>query len=122
MPLSLYYKGECQRYLSFEDDASLDEIIERYCADHPYKGKGDEFYIYLMEGGGETIMEGSTELPEGSKELVYGAACHWLKCLTEITRSLSDFEWYANIDDIDMIYDKDGWRFPDSGDYPEAWW
>ena len=52
-------------------------------------------------------------------KLYYAVAEYWLKCLSEITGVLSGCNWDVHFDDVDLILDADGWRFPTDVEYAQ---
>ena len=50
---------------------------------------------------------------------MYAVARYWLKCLTEITGVLNGCNWGVHFDDVDLILDADGWRFPTDEEYAQ---
>ena len=79
----------------------------------------EDFGIYEdSEEQGDIIFSGSTKLPRNSPNTLFEAANYWLKCLTEITRLLTNAVWNVTFDDVDLIFDLDeGWRFPTDEEY-----
>lgn len=51
----------------------------------------------------DVILSGSTKLPLDVDEQLFGDIINWwLKCLKEITDTLSDAQWHVHIDDVDL--------------------
>ena len=119
MAFALYYEAVRKEPLTEQERNICREISEKYCSEYPFKRKVEDFGIYEdSEEQGDIIFSGSTKLPRNSPNTLFEAANYWLKCLTEITRLLTNAVWNVTFDDVDLIFDLDeGWRFPTDEEY-----
>ncbi len=95
------------------------EISKKYCFEYPFNRKVEDFGIFEdLECKDSIILSGSTKLPGEELGTLFEVANYWLRCLTEITKILTNATWDASFDDVDLIYDiEEGWRFPTDEEY-----
>lgn len=111
MGISLYYTAERPAVITTEEQAAIDEIIDRFQADFPFPDSGESFYVYDYDADEpERIFYGATGLPMDDTEDTIAACMHWAACLTEIRHVLHDAQWDVHLDDYDLTWNDDtGW-------------
>jgi hypothetical protein len=117
MGISIYYDAERNYPLTDEENADIEEIVEKYNNEKDKKFRnGEDFYIYEYDTEEpETIFSGATKLAMSSINPMITAKCciYWVKCLTEIRSVIEDAEWYAGMDDTELEWDEEyGWHLP----------
>lgn len=118
MAFSLYYEAKREQPLTEQEKDASKEIIEKYCSQYPFKRKVEDFSVYDVDSDEDIIFSGSTKLPTTGPKTLFDVANYWLKCLTEITRLLTNATWAVTFDDVDLILDSnEGWRFPTDEEY-----
>lgn len=118
MAFSLYYEAKREQPLTEQEKEASKEIIEKYCSQYPFKRKVEDFSVYDVDSDEDIIFSGSTKLPRTGPKTLFDVANYWLKCLTEITRLLTNATWAVTFDNVDLILDSnEGWRFPTDEEY-----
>lgn len=116
MGVSIYYTWKRQTPLSQQEQTKLDSIIQEYNESFPFKEIAEDFCIYDPDPKQpEIIITGSTKLPlSDDLEDTLGALAHWIACLTDIRKGLTEGgEWSVNLDDTDIEWDdEEGWTLP----------
>lgn len=118
MSCSLYYTAKRNMPLTYTENRTINNIVEKYNSEYPFSEKAEDFCVYNTTKNG-VIFSGSTKLPYiDDFELSFEICEYWLECLTEITKVLHDCQWNVSLDDVSLIYSKDtGWRFPTDNEY-----
>ncbi len=108
---SLNYNARRDNPLTEDESEECKKFIKLYCDRFPLKGEAEEFCV--KSGDDErSVFCGSTEIPDYSDEAFFVALQHWVCLLYEIHRIIDDCEWSVTLDDKEMIWTKEGWRFP----------
>lgn len=122
MSFSLYYTAERNSPLTINEKTTIDNIVERYCSEYPFRRKTEDFCVYDITDKENIIFSGSTKLPNSGYKMLYAVGNYWLECLTEITKLLSNCDWKVTFDDVEMILDEvKGWRFPTDEEYHQRY-
>ena len=113
MSMSIYYTAKRNYPLNDEEKSVVHTIVDRYCSEFPFKNKHEDFCLYNEPFDEEDIvLDGATAIPMNMK-IFYDVILYWLKCFTELTKSISDCEWNVHLDDVDLIWESpNGWRVP----------
>lgn len=119
MAFALYYEATRAQPVTEQEQAIIQQTIEKYNAQYPFQRKMDDFGVYEdVPGQSELIFQGSTKLPGNGPNILFQVANYWLGCLTEITHLLTNAVWRVTFDDVDCIFDAaEGWRFPTDEEY-----
>jgi hypothetical protein len=115
MGMSIYYQVFRDQPLSWEEQASIRELVlqhsvESDIAEYHRTGKGpnwQSFHIYDPTDPTEpgVVFEGATGLPDNSAESCWTGVQHWSKLLTAIRRLLPAGRWEVRIDDHEVMWD-----------------
>lgn len=117
MSMSLYYEAKRKNPLTEQEKAACDEIMARYSSEYPFEKKHHDFGMFHVDVD-DTVFCGATNLPMSNPQHMYDVANYWLKCLTELTKLLSDCKWTVEFEGVDLILDEnEGWRFPTDEEY-----
>ena len=119
MSFSIYYSAERKQAITDEERKNVESIVNRYNTEYPFKRKTEDFCVYDSIDDENIIFSGAVKLPGGGYKTMYAVAQYWLKCLTEITGGLNGCNWDVHFDDVDLILDADGWRFPTDEEYAQ---
>ena len=119
MSFSIYYSAERIQAITDAEKKNVESIVNRYNTEYPFKRKTEDFCVYDSIDDENIIFSGATKLPGGGYKTMYAVAEYWLKCLSEITGVLSGCNWDVHFDDVDLILDADGWRFPTDEEYAQ---
>lgn len=113
MGMSIYYTAKRGYALRPAELELVQAIADKYCAAYPFRGKHEDFCIYGEPSDElDVILRGATGIPYAA-HLFYDTILYWLKCLTDITRAVSDCTWQVTLDDTALIWENDGgWRLP----------
>ena len=113
MAMSIYYTAKRVNPLSEAEQTAVQTIADQYCAAFPFQTKHEDFGLYHAPfDEPDTVLDGATAVPMNRKYF-YEGILYWLKCLTELTRTLPDCQWCARLDDVDLIWEaENGWRLP----------
>lgn len=113
MSVSVYYDACRNAKLTDAEEQLINKIIEKYDSSFPYKGEGENFYVYDYDfDEPEKIFSGATKLPNNTKKSTL-SAIHWAACLTEIRRAIPHCEWYFALDDYLIPWDDEkGYYLP----------
>jgi len=111
MSVSLYYCAFRATPLTRTEVAEVERITAARQASFPYE---DEENFCLYEGGGSEpgeILAGSTKLPSTFGRVV-PVVDHVLGSVTELRRALPHAKWHAHVDDVDILWDEQGYALP----------
>lgn len=114
MAMSIYYTAKREGgFLKNEEKSAIRSIVDRYCAEFPFKTKHEDFCLFSEPFDNQNIvLDGATAIPMNMR-FFYNSILYWIKCITELTRVLSDCEWSVHLDDVDLIWETEkGWRLP----------
>lgn len=91
MSVSLYYQAKREQPLTSQEISICQEIVKRY----------DDWYPF-------------GELYEDDIQILFDMINYWVECLDEITKALLGATWDVHLDDMEMIWGEEGWRFPEN--------
>jgi hypothetical protein len=116
MSTSIYYIARRGQPLTEEEQQAIDNLIKEYSvekeiSEYLESGKGfnwESFCVYDPENPTESdiIFEGSTKLPDNSKEAMWEGVQHWSLLLSAIRCALPDAKWHVHVDDHDLTWDE----------------
>jgi len=119
MSISIYYTaGRAQKLTERERDAMIavtrkysasDQIeeIEECLRSHGGMNWEKGLYFYDDDLSPDSILEGSTKLPDITEEAIWLSLQHWCKALSELRRAIPDADWRVHVDDHDIEWDAD---------------
>lgn len=122
MSVSLYYQAKREQPLTSQEISVCQEIVKRYDNRYPFGELYEGFCVYDLdsfrnESEKDVVFSGATKLPTVDKDdiqILFDMINYWVECLDEITKALPGATWDVHLDDMDMIWGEEGWRFPEN--------
>ncbi len=116
MSICIYYTAKRDHTLTKEEKQKIENLIEEYSvekeiAEYLKSGKGfnwESFCLYKLENQNKSdvILEGSTRLPDNSKEAIWEGVQHWSLLLSAIRCVIPDAKWHVHVDDHELVWDE----------------
>lgn len=115
MSTSIYYTARREQPLTKEEQQTIDSLIKEYSVENEISeylesGKGfnrESFCVYDPNTSeSDIIFEGSTRLPDNSKEAIWQGVHHWSLLLSGIRCAIPDAKWHVHVDDHELVWDE----------------
>ncbi|AEV68230.1 hypothetical protein [Acetivibrio clariflavus] len=116
MSVSIYYTARRNKPLTKEEQQAIDSLIKEYSVEKEISeyletGKGFNWEPFCVYGPDpsepDIIFEGSTRLPDNSKEAIWEGLQHWSLLLSAIRCVIPDAKWNVHVNDHELIWDEE---------------